>query len=240
MENKCFLTYDDMCTAVCDEIVAALAQKPNLMLCIAAGHTSLGVFRGLAQAVQQGRADFSKASFVAMDEWTGMNCYTPGSCGDLLQRELLARIPFGTVRLFDGKAQDLEQECRDVEEFIGEQSACGCIDYLVLGSGMNGHLALNEPGTAFDAPAHVTQLDSVTMQVGQKYFEGEAQLSGGVTLGIGNFAQAGRAVLMVSGAHKQEVLQKLLNSPTGVEFPATAMRGFANAALYYDKAAAGE
>ena len=55
---------------------------------------------------------------------------------------------------------------------------------------MNGHLALNEPGTAFDAGAHVCPLDPLTANVGQKYFTDGASLTGSITLGIGDFRRS--------------------------------------------------
>lgn len=159
----------------------------------------------LIQDYQQGKADFSQASFAAMDEWLYMSDRTKESCGYFLREHFLNHVNYApeNVRLWDGTVSDTQKECRDVEEFIKTRSVNGTLDYLVLGAGMNGHLALNEPGTSFDSRAHVTVLDPVTQKVGQKYFSSEASLSGGITLGIDNFRQARRTVLMVNAPLKQ-------------------------------------
>lgn len=231
---KIFADQEQLSAQVVEEICQLLLQKPDMLFCIAAGHTSVGVFRGLAAACKAGKADFSHASFVAMDEWVGMSAQTPDSCGQLLVRELLSHInlPAENVRLFDGTVADPLAECQAVEAFI---EARGGIDYLVLGCGMNGHLALNEPGTPFEQRAHLAQLDSLTAQVGQKYFQQQTSLTQGITLGIQNFGEARRSVLMVTGAHKANILQRILTEAISPELPATAVRGFVNASIYCDQ-----
>lgn len=240
MDTKRFNTYDEMCRVTAEEIIEDLKANPGQMLCIAAGHTSLGVFTHLIRAYEDGRADFSRAWFTAMDEWLGMNETTPGSCGNFLVENFLSQVnyPPAHVRLWDGKAGDTDQECRDVTNFIAENAASQCIDYLVLGCGMNGHLALNEPGTVFDAGAHVCPLDPLTADVGQKYFDNGANLTGGITLGIGDFRRARRTVLLINGERKAGILSRILQAPKpDPAIPATALQLFPNASLYYDAAA---
>lgn len=168
----------------------------------------------LIQDYQQGKADFSQASFAAMDEWLYMSDRTKESCGYFLREHFLNHVNYApeNVRLWDGTVSDTQKECRDVEEFIKTRSV--------------------------DSRAHVTVLDPVTQKVGQKYFSSEASLSGGITLGIDNFHQARRTVLMVNGAAKAEILSKILNAPAPDEqIPATALLTFENASLYCDREA---
>lgn len=239
MEVQRFETYEELCERIGDEIAAELRENPKMTLSIAAGHSSLGVLKVLREYYEAGKVDFSHANFVELDEWLGMSEETPNSCGAFLKAELLDVVPFGKVRLFDGTLEDVESECRAVEEFIEKESKEGRIDYLILGCGMNGHLGLNEPGTPFDSRTRVTELDSVTLEVGQKYFKEQTKLEGGITLGMLNFQQAKRTVLIFSGAHKREALIKTLQEPVSVKWPASAIRTYENAAVFYD-ADAGE
>lgn len=237
MNTQIFDTYDSMCQCVANEIIEGLKENPRQLLCIAAGHTSLGVFKCLVRAFNEGYADFSLASFVAMDEWLHMSAHTKESCGCFINENFLKYVNYApeNVRLWDGTVSDVQKECASVESFILQHSAQRAIDYLVLGVGMNGHLALNEPGTSFDLKAHVTELDTITQKVGQKYFSGTASLTGGITLGIADFREAARTVLMVSGASKADILEKVLSaSAPDEQLPATALLSFNNASLYCD------
>jgi 6-phosphogluconolactonase/glucosamine-6-phosphate isomerase/deaminase len=239
MNIRMFEDYAALCGQITGEIIAALRENPTLLFCIAAGHSSLGVFDGLSKACREKEVDFSRAAFVAMDEWAGMSEHTPGSCGMLLHENLLRHLNLlpENIRLFNGMVPDATAECAEVERFIAEHSVRGSIDYLVLGAGMNGHLALNEPGTPTAARAHVATLDPITREVGQKYFSTKTELSGGLTLGLANFREARRTVLMVCGEHKRPVLQKILADPPDVSFPAAWVKTFNNSSLYYDHAA---
>lgn len=240
MNTQVFNSYDSMCQCVAEEIIQNLKENPHQLLCIAAGHTSLGVFRHLIEAYHSGHADFSKAGFIAMDEWLHMTADTRESCGYFIYENFLKYVNYSqeNVRLWDGSASDPEGECKAVESFIQQKSLRKSIDFLVLGAGMNGHLALNEPGTAFDSRAHVTNLDPVTQKVGQKYFSHEASLTGGITLGIENFREAARTILMINGTAKHDILLKILNAPEPTpQLPATALYTFNNASLYFDEEA---
>lgn len=235
-----FESYEIMCQKVAEEIREDLKKNPKQMLCIAAGNTSQGVLGELIKMYQNKEVDFSKAYFVAMDEWAGMNENTPGSCGNFLVKYFLKYVnyPKENVKLWNGKAEDLHEECNDVENFL-KKSENGAIDYLVLGTGMNGHLALNEPGTDFNQYSHIQELDAITKKVGQKYFEEKAILEGGVTMGIQNFREAKRAVLMINGIHKREIAGKILKaSETDEQIPATVLYEFENASIYCDREAA--
>ena len=238
MDIRTFDTYEALCAEIGFEICCALEQNPRLLICIAAGHTSIGLFDYLAEKFMAGGVNFSHAAFVSMDEWVGMSESTQSSCGHFLRSKFLSRVNFSEsrIRLFNGLASDLESECRRVEDFIASNSINGVIDYLVLGTGMNGHLALNEPVADLESRAHVTSLTPLTAKVAQKYFPSQIQLTGGVTLGMANFREATRTMLMVSGSHKKEILSKILtdNYINGI-IPASAIKTFANASIYCDK-----
>ena len=59
------------------------------------------------------------------------------------------------VHLPNGVADDLEKECKDYETAIKE---VGAIDLQILGLGVNGHIAFNEPGTSFESRTQITDL----------------------------------------------------------------------------------
>lgn len=214
-----------MAMVMAEEIKDLIQRKPEALLCIAAGNTSLELFKALIRMSKNREIDFSNSYFVAMDEWVGMNRTTPGSCSDFLERHFLREVIFKEVRLADGLAKDLTEECGGIKKFIDN---CGGIDYLVLGCGMNGHIALNEPGVDFDSTVHVTELDEVTKKVGQKYFEGQADLKSGITIGISEIKAAKRVVLAFETKNKQEIFYRVLNGEVSNQIPATVIKQIPN------------
>lgn len=235
-----FTVYEDykqLSSVAAQQIADHLSEKPDSLICIAAGHSSLGVFDALIEMFKNGTIDFSKSYFVAMDEWKGMNDTVDGSCSDFLRKNFLSHVnyPEDHIRLVDGLADDLDRECAEIKEFIDVH---GGMDYLLLGVGMNGHLALNEPGVDFEASVHVTTLDEVTKNVGTKYFNDAPTLTGGVTIGIADIREAKDIVLLVNGERKKEILKKIMESPVTNQLPATALKEMPQAAILCDKEAA--
>lgn len=238
MEFRVFDSAQALAQAEAERIAALLHDKPDALLCIAAGHTSLPVFDALLAMQQKGELSFARAKFVAMDEWLGMNRDTPDSCGDFLVRHFLSRADFAAenVRLANGCAADPQAECESLTRFIADNVG---LDYVLLGMGMNGHLALNEPGVDFRLGAHVTGLDEVTQRVGQKYFAHGAALRGGLTLGVADLLAARQVALHVTGAGKSEIAARLMSEPVSNALPATAVKTLPNARIWMDSAAAG-
>ena len=107
----------------------------------------------------------------------------------------------------DGRNNNLKKECEAVEDFIIRHDG---IDVSIVGLGMNGHVGMNEPGTSPALHSHVAEIDSVTQQVGQKYFKEKMQLTKGITLGIANLMEAGHVILLVSGSKKAAIVKRIL------------------------------
>lgn len=218
-----------------DTVAALLAQKPDAVLCLAAGHTSLPVF----EAFLRRGLDFSRARFVGLDEWVGVGPEVEGSSASFLERNFFskANVRRENIRLFNALAQDLTAECAAVERQIADW---GGIDYLLLGMGMNGHLALNEPGDSFEHTAHVAELSETTKTVAPKYFAADMPpLRQGITLGVADFLRARRVQLTVFGAAKAPMVARLLELGPTTDLPATALHLLPEAELLLDAAAAG-
>lgn len=239
MEYVVLQTAEEIGEVVAQEIATLIKEKPQANICIAAGHSSLWTFEKLVEKVKHGELSFSQANFTAMDEWAGMNETDSGSCGDFLVKHFLSQVDFcpENISLVNGRAVDPQQELERIASFIREK---GGIDYMVLGVGMNGHLALNEPGTSFTSGPHLSQLDEVTCTVGAKYFEEVPSLTGGVTIGLGDICRTGRCVLTVNGVKKAPILHRFLDSSPTEELPVTVLKTIENCTVYCDKEAAGE
>ena len=107
--------------------------------------------------------------------------------------------------------------------------------------GLNGHLALNEPGSDPGCSAHVANLSKTTMDVAPKYFSGAMPpITRGITPGLGDLKAAGVIQLLVLGKHKREICGCLLScNKIDTELPASSLLELENAELVLDKAAVG-
>lgn len=230
--------YEEMSRRSAQVLAQVVAQKPDALLCLAAGQTAIRTYELLAEWQQAGKVDFGAARFVALDEWLDLDDERD-NCAAFMDRHFYhpLRIREQQQTRFDVHAPDLQAECRRIDRAIFEG---GGIDCVLLGLGMNGHLGLNEPGCGFDDYAKVVVLDPVTAQVGQKYFSRQTRLTRGITLGIGHIREARRVVLQVSGSHKAQIVRRIYETPATDAVPATVMQLLPQGIVVLDEDAASQ
>lgn len=219
-------------------IAEVVRNKPDALLSLAAGSTGVRTFQLLQEMQERGEVDFSQAWFVALDEWLDLADESE-NCEAFMRKHFYGPlgIPEDHMVLFNVHAQDLDQECKRIDQFIFDRHG---IDCMLLGIGMNGHLGLNEPNRTFNSYAKVVELDGVTMQVGQKYFSGGMKLTRGITLGIRHLYESGLVILQVGGSHKREIVKRLYETAPTEELPATVMKLLPHGVVVLDQDAAAD
>ena len=233
--NK-YSNYEELSAATASIIIEVLKRKPESIICIASGDTPLGVCKFLAKSDSK---LFSKCTFVGLDEWVGMDENDEGSCKYGIYKHLLKplNIPTERIKYFDAKAADLDLECKKINEFIATR---GGLDVMLVGVGMNGHIALNEPNTPFEIYAHVSDLEEITISVGQKYFTKPTILTQGVTLGLKHLREAKYPILIANGVKKASVIKKALTQEITEAFPASIIQEIPHSLVMLDHEAAQE
>ncbi|MCW3106683.1 MAG: glucosamine-6-phosphate deaminase [Segetibacter sp.] len=230
-------TNEEMSKKVLEDILQLTQDYKNPLICPASGDTPAALYKALTEFMHKTNAVISDWYFVGLDEWAGMNGNDEGSCRYYLDRQLFEPLEVAdqNICFFDGRSNELQLECEKVEEFIKQHDG---IDVAIVGLGMNGHVGMNEPGTSPELRSHVADIDPVTQQVGQKYFKEKKQITQGITLGIATIMEADNIILMVSGSHKAEIVQKVLEGEISNELPASLLRNHPGLRVYLDKDAA--
>jgi 6-phosphogluconolactonase/glucosamine-6-phosphate isomerase/deaminase len=85
--------YQLLSKAVADLIIRYVNAKKDALICLASGHTPIGVFEELRLAQQSKKINLSKCRFLSLDEWVGIDPADPGSCLSMLQKDC-----FGPLR----------------------------------------------------------------------------------------------------------------------------------------------
>ncbi len=219
-----------------EHIAAIINRKPTATLCLASGDTPIETYNRFVALAQSKRVDVSQCTFVGLDEWVGFGPNDFGSCSYYVFRDLFTPLNLrpDQIHVFDAKATDLAAECARIDAVIESR---GGLDLLLVGMGMNGHIALNEPGTPFTLGCHVVQLAESTKTVGQKYFEKETTLTQGITIGLRHLTEAHEVILLVSGEKKAPVLRDALHGPVTEQMPASILQTYSSAQIWVDEAA---
>lgn len=234
MNLRILSDYSTLSRTTADLVAAYLRAKPKSMICLASGHSPRGVFECLVSDVVSNRLSLDECTFISLDEWLGIPASQPGSCRDMMDKDLFKPLGVHPSRIvfFNGMSADPQREAAVMNEVIDN---AGGLDIMLVGVGMNGHIAMNEPGTSFGIHAHVSTLAEETKTVGQKYFEKNTVLNHGLTLGLGHFREARLPILMAAGESKRNIMKKVLTSAPDENLPASIIHLMPGAYVMLDK-----
>lgn len=223
--------HEAMSRAAAGLMAEAVAQNPALLFCAASGGSPTRAYELFAADKQMG----TQLRVLKLDEWAGLAMNDPASCEAYLQRHLISPLGLPPERYisFDGAAADLPAECEALQQRIND---AGPIDLCLLGVGVNGHLALNEPADALQPGCHIATLADSSK--GHPMLAGRGTpLSQGLTLGMADIMHARRLLVLVSGAQKRDVMEKILSRKITPHFPASFLWLHGNVDFLCDEAA---
>ena len=212
-------SYRQLGEQAADFIVAQIKLKPDLLLCVSAGGTPTQTYQCLAERYARLPRLFTRLRIIQIDEWGGLPHHSQGTCEADLRQKLLSPLAIDSSRVvgFRSDATNPEAQCRSVSQWL---AANGPIDICILGLGLNGHIAMNEPASSFKLFAHVAKLAR-----GSRNHPMLKALprkpSCGLTLGLGEILQSRKILLLVSGKKKRAVLRRLMIPEITTRFPAS-------------------
>jgi galactosamine-6-phosphate isomerase len=217
-------------------IVTDLEKKPDLLLCASAGGTPGETYQYLAEEYTRRCGLFGRLRVIQIDEWGGLPRGSAATCEADLRSKLISPLQIGADR-FAGFKSDTDEpgaECRRISKWLAVK---GPIDICILGLGLNGHVAMNEPAPAANPAAHVAKLAPSSRNHGM--LKGLARKpSFGLTLGLGDILQSRKILLLVSGKNKRAALKRLLTPEVTSRFPASFLWLHSDATVLCDQEAA--
>lgn len=213
------------------EILKKGIEEGSKVLGLATGSTPETLYQEMIKSELQ----FTNLVSVNLDEYIGLGKEDKQSYHFFMNDKLFNKKPFKKSYLPNGKATNLEKECKDYNEVIDNHP----IDIQILGLGHNGHIGFNEPGTDFDEKTHVVELTQSTINANKRYFSStEVVPSRAISMGINSIMPSKKIVLMAYGEEKADAVKKMIEGPITAEVPASALQEHDNIVVILDKAAA--
>jgi glucosamine-6-phosphate deaminase len=213
---------DQFARMAADVLCEAVEQHPDAAIALPSGKTPLSFYDELARRVSERAVDFRGVTAFAIDELYGVPSDHPATNATYFSERVSPRIPLRALHVMASDAPDADAECARFTRLIEN---AGGLEVAVVGIGRNGHIAFNEPGSAFDSPARLVELtDDSRAQYTEAFGSLEATPPRGLTLGIGDLRAARRAVLLALGAEKAEVVSQALEGAVTEKLPASVLR----------------
>ncbi|HSF55202.1 MAG TPA: 6-phosphogluconolactonase [Algoriphagus sp.] len=202
-------------------VKAEIDRKPDLLFCVASGGSPSGLYTEMVNH-QKDQPDFcSKLRVVKLDEWGGLEFGSTFTSEYDVQTKFIQPLGISSGRYLtiDPFAANPDEACDRMKEQL-ENS--GPVDICILGIGVNGHIALNEPSEVLRPGFHVCVLAETTMNHGMiKSLKQPPTF--GMTMGVGEILQSKKILLFIAGSGKKEAFERLLKEEVSTQFPASLL-----------------
>jgi glucosamine-6-phosphate deaminase len=236
--------YDNMCEWAANHIIAAINNhKENrpFVLGLPTGSSPLGVYKRLIAANKAGKVTFKNVVTFNMDEYVGLPRTHHESYWFFMHDNFFDHIdiPAANVNILNGMAADLEAECANYEKKI---ASYGGIDLFLGGSGVDGHIAFNEPFTSLNSRTGVRDLTEDTKIVNSRFFGNDPSQvpSKALSVGVATVTDSREVLLLISGHNKARALKECVEGGLNQMWTISALNMHNNAYIACDEMACGE
>ena len=217
-----------------------LRERSDGVLGLATGSTPEQTYAELVRMHREEGLSFAKATSFNLDEYWGLDGDHDQSYRTFMNRNLFSKIdirPWNT-RVLNGKAANPHLEC---EAFETQILAVGGIDLWLLGIGLNGHIAFNEPGSPVDSRTRLVSLSQSTIDANSdgRFFRDSREVPRcALSAGIGTIREARRLILLANGAKKAPAIAAAVEGAFTPEGPASLLQDHPDCTFIVDGAAA--
>ncbi len=213
------------------------AAKPSANVVIATGNTPMGIYQNLAEMQQQEKVDCSSLHIFQLDAYADVALSDSRSLQGWSRKSFIEplNIPEKNFTPLIGYSNNHQEACKKYHQAVLD---AGGYDIAILGLGPNGHLGFNEPPTDANSTTRVITLTEESMVSNAVYWGGRENVpTQALTSGMDLLLAAKQILLVVSGAHKKDILQKTLYGPVNKNVPSSYLQTIPSATVLADTAA---
>ncbi len=199
---------------------SAIAERGAATLMLAAAPSQEATLAALAD--QEG-IEWERVVAFHMDDYVGLPSDAPQGFGAWLEQRFVSHAGALTFHRLE-----VDQDPQQAAERYAARLPDGPFDLVLLGLGVNGHLAFNDPPARFDdnQAVRVVELDVVSRQ--QQVDEGHfptitAVPARAVTVTIPRLLWSRHVIASVPGAEKRQAVRDTLTTPVDPWRPGTAL-----------------
>jgi glucosamine-6-phosphate deaminase len=237
MEVVPLATAADAAVLAADTIERLVAARPEAVLGLATGSSPLPTYQELIRRHAAGAGpSYDAVQVFTLDEYVGLPSGHEQTYRETIARELTDALGISRDRVSgpDPDPDGLPDAGPRYESSIRER---GGIDLQVLGIGVDGHLAFNEPGSSLASLTRMKTLTEQTRRDNARFFGSVDRVPRHVlTQGLGTILRARHLLLIATGGHKAEAVARAVEGPLSASCPASVLQLHPHATVLVDEA----
>jgi glucosamine-6-phosphate deaminase len=228
---------DAVAALAADTIERLVRRHRRPVLGLATGSSPLPTYRELIRRFEAGSApSYAEVRCVLLDEYVGLPPGHPQGYRATIARELTDDLGIPEARVHGPDPGDPEHAGAAYESLLRD---LGGVDLQVLGIGVDGHLAFNEPGSSLGSRTRVKTLAGQTRADNARFFGSPDEVPRHVlTQGLGTILDAGHLLLIATGPAKAQAVAAAVEGPLSASCPASVLQLHAHATVLLDPPAA--
>ena len=205
-----------------------VTRTRDINVVFATGKTMVGV---LAQLALAPGIDWNRIQAFHLDEFSGLKPDHKASFGAWLSQHLFSCVSIPTQNIhFMGSGT--------LSGYMAKLKRLGGADLILLGLGLDGHLAFNKSGSKFASRARRVRLAKDVVDAKAVEYPKIRRHPFANTMGLKDIMSGKNLLLLVNGAAKSGVVAKFYFCPTSSVVPATVLRRHKHVDVVLDSEAA--
>jgi glucosamine-6-phosphate deaminase len=230
--------YEALSRAAADLVTELVAADPAGSVVVPTGDTPMGLYRELARRRAEGTFDPSGIRAHQLDEYTGVEPEDRHSFFAWMVRDFAEPLGIPPENIVGLPADgDIPAVSAAYDRAVEE---AGGFALAILGIGANGHLGFNEPPCDASAPTREVVLSPETVESNARYWGGRENVpQRAITIGMAPLLRARTIVLLASGPHKRDIVDRALRGPVTPDVPASYLQLGKDVRVLLDREAAG-
>jgi glucosamine-6-phosphate deaminase len=214
-------------------ILEQIKNKSKSIIGYASGNSVKQLYKMLIHANKKRKIDFSKTKAFALDEYYPLKKSDKKGFNYFLKNYLFNKINIKkeNIYLLNPETKNPKKECQNYEKLIKKYP----IDIQILGIGVNGHIAFNEPNSKPNSKTRLINLSdstSKTNKLKQNSLPNQA-----LTMGIKTIMSAKTILLIASGKSKANAINSMIEKKINKKCPASFLRKHKNLIILLDNSA---
>ncbi len=221
--------YGEMSLRAAEILINEINSKSRANIGFATGETPALLYKHLIKFYKKRKVSFSKVTSFNLDEYYPISKKDKKSYFFYMHKNLFNHINIKekNINLLNGEAQNWKVECIAYEKKIRKNP----LDVQILGLGVNGHIAFNEPGSLNSSKTRLVKLSNETRKINR--INNVYALS----MGISTILRSKKIILLACGKEKAKAVFHLLHGKINRKWPVSYLRRHKNLIVIVDKGA---